>query len=116
MKLLKLAISSALCLWALAGCMQREEFTPGIDGGIPIHVDGEISQEATKVSANGFEMGDALGLFAVNYTDGNQTPGTLQTEGNQADHVKYILSENGWNPVRPVYYKDVNTNVDIYTF
>lgn len=116
MKLLKLAISSALCLLALAGCMQREEFTPGIDGGIPIHVDGEISQEATKVSANGFEMGDALGLYAVNYTDGNQTPGTLQTEGNQADHVKYILSENGWNPVRPVYYKDVNTNVDIYTF
>ena len=116
MKLLKLAISSALCLWALAGCMQREEFTPGIDGGIPIHVDGHISQEATKVSANRFEMGDALGLYAVNYTDGNQTPGTLQTEGNQADHVKYILSENGWNPVRPVYYKDVNTNVDIYTF
>lgn len=116
MKLLKLAISSALCLWALTGCMQREEFTPGIDGGIPIHVDGHISQEATKVSANGFEMGDALGLYAVNYTDGNQTPGTLKTEGNQADHVKYILSENGWNPVRPVYYKDVNTNVDIYTF
>ena len=116
MKLLKLAISSALCLWALTGCMQREEFTPGIDGGIPIHVDGHISQEATKVSANGFEMGDALGLYAVNYTDGNQTPGTLQTEGNQADHVKYILSENGWNPVRPVYYKDVNTNVDLYTF
>lgn len=116
MKLLKLAISSALCLWALTGCMQREEFTPGIDGGIPIHVDGHISQEATKVSANGFELGDALGLYAVNYTDGNQTPGTLQTEGNQADHVKYILSENGWNPVRPVYYKDVNTNVDLYTF
>lgn len=116
MKLLKLAISSALCLWALTGCMQREEFTPGIDGGLPINVDGYISQEATKVSANGFELGDALGLYAVNYSNENQVPGTLLSEGNQADHVKYILSDGGWNPVRPVYYKDVNTNVDIYTF
>lgn len=116
MKLLKSVFSTVISLGIITGCMQREEFTPGIDGGLPINVDGYISQEATKVSANGFELGDALGLYAVNYSNENQVPGTLLSEGNQADHVKYILSDGGWNPVRPVYYKDVNTNVDIYTF
>ena len=103
----------------LTGCLSEPEFEPVVEeGGIRINVDGGINQVATKVNADGFEHGDALGLYAVNYENGNQTPGTLMAEGNQADHVKYIFDYDNWKwtPVKPVYYKDVNTNVDLYAF
>lgn len=102
----------------LTGCLSEPDFEPVADGGIEISLDGSISQVATKATAAGFETGDALGLYAVNYENGNQTPGSLLVEGNQADHVKYIFNfENWqWTPVKKVYYKDINTNVDLYVF
>ena len=111
---LTLALIAAL----ISSCMQKEEYFPLEGEGIPISVAGAIEQESTKVNEYGFEDGDALGLYAVNYTDENRTPGTLLNEGNQADHVRYILDEvnRKWKPVRRVYYKDVYTNVDLYVF
>lgn len=119
MKTNKLLLSSAVITALLTGCLQEPDFEPvTADGALSIQLEGSILQEATKVNAAGFEDGDALGLYAVNYTDANQTPGTLLVEGNQADHVKYVFNESAWQwtPVRPVYYKDVNTNVDLYVF
>lgn len=119
MKNNKLLLSSAVMTALLTGCLQEPDFEPvTADGALAIQLEGSILQEATKVNAAGFENGDALGLYAVNYTDANQTPGTLLVEGNQADHVKYVFNESAWQwtPVRPVYYKDVNTNVDLYVF
>lgn len=119
MKTNKLLLSSAVMTALLTGCLQEPDFEPvTADGALAIQLEGSILQEATKVNAAGFETGDALGLYAVNYTDANQTPGTLLVEGNQADHVKYVFNESAWQwtPVRPVYYKDVNTNVDLYVF
>lgn len=88
------------------------------DGEIPLNISSSIDQNPTKVTADGFEDKDALGLYAVNYENDNQTPGTLKVEGNQADHAKYVFNEADWkwNSVRPVYYKDVNTNVDLYVY
>jgi len=103
----------------LTGCLSEPDFEPVEEGsGIEISLDGSIKQIATKVTAEGFETGDALGLYAVNYENENQTPGTLLAEGNQADHVKYIFNFETyqWTPVKKVYYKDVNTNVDLYVF
>ena len=103
----------------LTGCLSEPDFEPVVEGsGIEISLDGSIKQVATKATAEGFETGDALGLYAVNYENENQTPGTLLVEGNQADHVKYIFNfENWqWTPVKKVYYKDINTNVDLYVF
>lgn len=103
----------------MASCLSEPEFEPVVEGsGIPINLDGAVKHIATKVNAQGFETGDALGLYAVNYENANQTPGTLKDEGNQADHVKYIFDfENWkWTPVKHVHYKDANTNVDLYAF
>lgn len=102
----------------LTSCLSEPDFEPVAEGSIQIKVSGSINQLQTKVNAQGFEDGDALGLYAVNYENSNQTPGTLQDEGNQADHVKYVFDESNskWNSVHPVYYKDENTNVDIYAF
>ena len=102
----------------LTSCLSELDFEPAPQGGIPINLDGSINQIPTKVNALGFEDGDGLGLYAVNYENENQTPGTLMDKGNQVDHVKYVFDEKNWKwtPVRPVYYKDVNTNVDLYVF
>ena len=118
MKLKHLIVSCLAICGLLTSCLSEPEFEPVIEGGIPINLDGAISQVATKVTAQGFEHKDALGLYAVNYENSNQTPGVLLDDGNQADHVKYIYDgvNSKWNPVRPVYYKDINTNVDLYAF
>ena len=102
----------------LTGCLSEPDFEPIVEDGLTINLDASVNQVATRVNVQGFEDGDALGLYAVNYENSNQTPGTLQDKGNQADHAKYVFSESDWKwtPVKPVYYKDVNTNVDLYVF
>ncbi len=118
MKVKKLMFSFLAISGMLTGCLSEPDFAPVLEDGIPINLDGSITQVATRVNAQGFEDKDALGLYAVNYENSNQTPGVLLDQGNQADHVKYIFDEASWKwtPVKPVYYKDVNTNVDLYAF
>ncbi|MBO5815700.1 MAG: leucine-rich repeat protein [Bacteroidales bacterium] len=102
----------------LVSCLSEPYLDPVQETGIPINFDASINHTQTKVNAQGFEDGDALGMYAVNYVENNTTPGILQPADNQADHVKYIFDESKWTwkPVYPVYYQDINTNVDIYAF
>ena len=104
----------------LAGCAKEPVVEPIVDdsGLIPLNIDGSINQIQTKVNAAGFVDKDALGLFAVNYSEENTIAGTLADKGNQADNVKYVFDEaaNKWTPTKKVYYKDVNTNVDLYLY
>ena len=118
MKIRNFSIVGLAIAAMLTSCLSEQDFEPVPQGGIPINLDGSINQIPTKVNAQGFEDGDGLGLYAVNYENENQTPGTLMDKGNQVDHVKYVFDEKNWKwtPVRPVYYKDVNTNVDLYAF
>lgn len=84
---------------------------------IPVRLFGEIKQnQTTRVSDNGFANDDAIGIYVVNYSD--ETPGKLATSGNQADNVKYVYneSEGKWVSNLDAYYKDKNTNVDIYGY
>lgn len=104
----------------LVGC--AKEITPEVTTDdpnlIPLNIEGSINQVQTKVNAAGFVDKDALGLFAVNYSEENTVAGTLTDSGNQADNVKYVFDESAykWSPVKGVYYKDVNTNVDLYLY
>ena len=104
----------------LVGC--AKEITPEVTtddpNRIPLNIEGSINQVQTKVNAAGFADKDALGLFAVNYSEENTVAGTLTDSGNQADNVKYVFDESAykWSPVKGVYYKDVNTNVDLYLY
>lgn len=104
----------------LVGCAKEPVAEPVVDDSdlIPLNIDGSINQIQTKVNAAGFVDKDALGLFAVNYSEENTIPGTLADNGNQADNVKYVFEEaaNKWTPTKKVYYKDVNTNVDLYLY
>lgn len=104
----------------LLGCSKEQVFEPQPDEGnlIPLNIDGSISQVATKATAQGFVNGDAVGLYAVNYNEGNTVAGTLEASGNQADNVKYVFDESAykWNPMKGVYYKNVDTHVDLYVY
>lgn len=102
----------------LVSCLSEPYLDPVQEVGIPINFAASINHTQTKVNAQGFEDGDALGLYAVNYVENNTTPGILRPADNQADHVKYVFDEDmwTWKPVHPVYYQDINTNVDIYAF
>lgn len=110
-----LAATSAVCV----GC-SREELIPEpavLDGVYPIELFNEVHQQAkTRVNDEGFCDGDAVGIYVVNYVDGN--PGTMALQGNQANNVKYTLDEssNSWVPESPVYYYDKVTHVDIYGY
>lgn len=105
---------------ALAGCAKEPvpAVVPEDPNLILLNIDGSINQIQTKVNAAGFVDKDALGLFAVNYSEENTVAGTLADNGNQADNVKYVFDEaaNKWTPTKKVYYKDVNTNVDLYLY
>lgn len=59
----------------------REEMVPDVvEEGIPLNIDGSIDQIQTRVSDSGFEDGDALGLYAVNWTENNTVAGTLAAQ------------------------------------
>lgn len=111
-----LFISVAGICFMICGCAGFDEDIPVASGTIPVNIDGGISM--TRASADGFADGDAVGIYVVNYTDGNVSQGTLLDEGNQADHVRYVYSASArtWTPSQNVYYKDDKTNVDIYGY
>ena len=81
---------------------------------LPIQLFSSINQTtASRVNDEGFCNNDGIGIYVVNYQNG--APGTMQSEGNQVDNVRYVYneSENKWTPDYPVYYYDKVTPVDI---
>lgn len=103
---------------ALSSCYNNEDFiAPEVDTSLPIQLFNEIVQvPTTRVNDEGFCDGDAVGIYVVNFENG--ASGTLSTENNQADNVKYIYDEtnNKWIPEEDVYFLDRNTHVDIYGY
>lgn len=108
---------------ALCGCTQDVEVIvphPSVpDGAIAININGSISQEyTTRVDDGGFCDGDQIGLYGVNYTDKNATQGVLVDSGNQVDNARYTYDEESmtWTASGSVYYKDAETNIDLYAY
>ena len=88
-------------------------------GAPQINISGTIDQHySTRVDDNGFCDGDQVGLYGVNYTDNNTLPGTLLDEYNQVNNALYTYSkESGtFTSSGSFYYKDVETNIDLYAY
>ena len=86
-------------------------------GTVPkVEIYSEINQQpASKVTTDGFCVGDEVGVYLVNYE--GEKPGTLMLEDNQADNVKFAYDENGkWVSEYEVSYKDNDTHVDFYGY
>ena len=110
--------------WAAAmiGCTDQIEDDLNVgkpQEGLEIFIEGNINQQYhSRVDDGGFCDGDQIGLYGVNYTDGNTVAGTLQDEGNQVDNIRYTYDEKNfkWTSTTPAYYKDVNTHIDLYAY
>ena len=119
MRALKTLTLAALSIALLFSCAKDDSnFKVEDEGLIPLNISGAVNQVPTKVTSEGFVNNDAVGLFAVNYESNNTVAGVLKNSGNQADNVRYNFDESNhkWVPVRPVYYKNINTNVDLYLY
>lgn len=120
----KLSFSALVASLLLVGCVTDPDDlvppqVPGSDGDIAINIDGDISQTyTTRVNDGGFCNDDQIGLFGVNYTADNSVAGTLLDEGNQVDNARYTYDEanNKWVATGHIYYKDAETNIDLYAY
>lgn len=108
---------------AMVGCTQDVEIIvpqPSVSNDLmAINIRGSISQEyATRVSDDGFCDGDQIGLYGVNYADNNTMQGTLLDSGNQVDNARYTYDAESmtWTSSGSVYYKDAETNIDLYAY
>lgn len=112
---------SCAALLLMAGCTTGlEDFRQTSNADAPlINIDGSIGQiYTTRVDDGGFCDGDQVGLYGVNYTDDNTKAGTLLDEDNQVDNARYTFDESTWTwkSQAPVYYKDAETNIDLYAY
>ncbi len=103
-------------LLSLVACVEEDFSAPAPDDGakLPIQLFNSIEQVAvTRVNDEGFCDGDGVGIYVVNYNDGQ--PGTLKLSGNQADNVKFVYDEASgrWIPENEIFFRDKRTHVDI---
>lgn len=118
MKQLYYAMVATALILTQSCSFEESDIKPDIpqDAAYKVQIYNEINQQpATKVTTDGFCTGDEVGVYLVNY-DG-QTPGALKVEDNQADNVRFTFNENGdWVSDYDIYYKDNETNVDMYGY
>lgn len=116
----KLLLTLGIAAMAFAGCTADVEVispVPSPDAtSHKVLIEGNIDQrDNTRVDDSGFCAGDDVGIYLVNY-DGD-IPGTLLSEDNQADNVKFTLAEDGtWDSEYDIYYKDDDTKVDFFGY
>lgn len=113
---IKFAFPLAALILASA-CSEHEDLLSAISGKDEIRLQGTIKQiNTTRVDDSGFADDDVMGVYVVNYENGN--PGTLQPSGNQATNVRFVYNrqENTWTGAIPIYFKDKNTPVDAYGY
>lgn len=87
-------------------------------------VDPEPPTDKLKININpsvveslatdtGFENGDKIGLYVVNYS--GSTPGTLANSDNHVDNMCFTYNGQ-WTPSSPIYWKDRTTHADFYLY
>lgn len=108
------------CLFLISvcsGCMDRIDDVQEADGRRPLVISGSIEQECTtRADDGGFADGDCMGVFVVDYEDGQ--PGMLQGTGNRANNLAFTYYEekNSWISPYDIYWKDSQTPVDVYGY
>lgn len=101
-----------LLAWAIGGCSSdTNENPPSVQ--IPISLNCGVTPAATRATDNGFETGDRIGLYVVNYESG--TAGSLQATGNHVDNMQFTY-DGTWTPETPIYWKDDTTPADFYGY
>lgn len=118
---LRTILTLGLAALLMTACQKDEgiDYDPMQGLSHPILIDGRIDQQyLTRVDDGGFCEGDQVGLYGVNYTNDNTQAGTLLDEGNQVDNARYTYDEANlkWTASGNIYYKDAETNIDLYAY
>lgn len=115
-----IAHGAALSAWAiiLAGCSGSSPDEPVPNPPVPgdktpkeIKINARM--DGTRAGDQGFDNGDAVGLFVSNYTGGGAT--TLKDSGNHADNARFAY-DGTWKADKAVYWKDDDTHADFYLY
>ena len=72
-----------------------------------------ISPSMTRATDYGFETGDQVGLYVVNYS--GSTPVSLASTGNHVDNMRFTYNGT-WNPDKIITWADSKTHADFYLY
>lgn len=108
------AVLSALTLFSCGGGSDSQEPTPTTPT-TPTDKKPEIriNPSMTRATDYGFESGDCVGLYVVNYS--GSTPGSLATTGNHVDNMRFTYNGT-WTPDKVITWADNNTHTDLYLY
>ena len=96
---------------------QEDDFKGNAEQTDPMEFSAAVVQQYdTRAGDNGFADGDRIGVFVVNYKDGNSQP--LALTGNHADNVMFTYdgTNNKWTGAYQIYWKDKKTAIDAYGY
>ncbi len=113
----KIFITILTVVGMMVSCSEETSLFVGSDGDMPINISAEypVKGVSTRATDNGFQDGDAVGLFIVDYnSDG--TPGNLLMKGNRADNVRFDYNGVGWAANYQIYWANKNTPADFYGY
>lgn len=85
--------------------------------GMEVRLQAEIDQlNLTRADDSGFADGDVIGVFAVDFVNGQ--PGKLSPTGNNADNVAFSYNEDSyrWSGASPILFSDDKTPIDLYGY
>ena len=85
--------------------------TDGNEEKIPIRIS---TSTTTKVTEQGYDKGDRVGIYMVNYS--GSSPDKLKQEGNYLDNVGFTFDGTQWNPEKEVFWMDKSTTADFYCY
>lgn len=108
-------------LWLIAavilfGCSEQLSEVLVSPGSLPINLTGSINQQnVTRANEQGFVTGDRMGIYIVDYVDGQ--PGQISTD-NRASNVTYTFDGENyrWTAPTTIYWRDGITPVDVYGY
>ena len=112
-----------IALWLLAllcitSCRDANPFGGGYeDGRSEMEISGKIDHRLqTRADDLGFADGDAIGVYIVDYVNGE--PGELKAQGNHATNVKFTYDESTdtWEGAAKIYWTDDRTPIDGYSY
>lgn len=107
-----------LVAYCSLGCDNKNPITP--DGPAPQPPVPPSTEEVpvvlhTKAADGDFAKGDCVGVYMVNYMDGQQM--SLKSSGNYIDNWKFLYDgEGSWAADQKLYYKDEDTAADFYAY
>lgn len=71
------------------------------------------SMKDSRATDYGFEAGDCIGLYVVNYN--GTAAGSLGNTGNHVDNMRFTYNGT-WVPDVPIYWADNETHADFYLY